>query len=499
MVASVTSTTSPDAPFRSTARLLGVLNVLISLGLAVTLAIALTDIAHRSVATGLLLLLLVLGARWLLSTALGEWSAHAAKGIRDAWRARTVGHLRLPRLEGERSRGDLALAIEHAADGPSLEVLATSARLSVVGLAVVFWSVGWLSTLITIALMAVAVPLYQRAGTRSGALAVEYQQRRALLEARQLELLGHAPELRALGAVNYGADEIAAISTSENAIAMRAIRVALESSLVTEFLSGVSIGLVAMVVGFALLDGRLALEHALIAVLVTSDIFVNIRRFGSEFHRREDATNSLKLLARVEPPSATPPAGLLVRANDLVTEANDEAVTLEVRAGDRVLITGPSGSGKTTLLQTLVGWRTPRQGTAERTDAAIGYVSAESPLLSGSLWENVTLGRDVPREPVRVLLRELGLDATRFDDLDARLLADGRGLSAGEKVRVALARCLVNEPKVLILDDIAGVLDGATRLAVQQRLQRLDGVALIEASVDSPLLVSPTRRVELAP
>jgi ATP-binding cassette, subfamily C, bacterial CydD len=93
--------------------------------------------------------------------------------------------------------------------------------------------------------------------------------------------------------VEYGANEIAAISDSEHAIAMRAIRVALESSLVTEFLSGVSIGLVAMVVGFALLGGRITLEHALIAVLVTSEIFTHVRRYGVEFHRREDSERSL--------------------------------------------------------------------------------------------------------------------------------------------------------------------------------------------------------------
>ena len=109
----------------------------------------------------------------------------------------------------------------------------------------------------------------------------------------------HTTELRALGAVELGANEIAAISDSEHAMAIRAIRVALESSLVTEFLSGVSIGLVAMVVGFALLGGRVSLEHALIAVLVTGEIFTHVRRYGVEFHRREDAERSRELLARL--------------------------------------------------------------------------------------------------------------------------------------------------------------------------------------------------------
>lgn len=496
-MASATSTSSPEGSFVHTARLLGAANVVLSLGLAVLSAVGLTDLAHHSINNGLGLLVVVLAARWLLTLTLFEWNSYTAREIRRRWRDRTVEHLRIPRLEGERSRGDLLLAIDHAAAGPSLEVLATSARLSALGLVVVFWSAGWLSTVITVGLMALAVPLYQRAGKRSEALAHEYQLRRATLEARQLELLGHAPELRSLGAAKYGADEIAAISTSENTIAMRAIRVALESSLITEFLSGVSIGLVAMVVGLDLLDGRLTLQRALIAVLVTGEIFTNIRLFGAEFHRRENAAKSLALLDEEHPVSTRMVAGPLLVASRLVTRASDEAQTLQLASGDRLLITGASGSGKTTLLQTLVGWRAPSAGTVQRSKGAIGYVSVESPLLSGSLWTNIALGEDIARERVAALLLELGLEGPRFADLDRPLLADGRGLSTGETVRVVLARSLIRGPEVLILDDIAGVLDEPTRQRVRQRLEWESDTAIIEATVNTPLLTSPTQTIEL--
>ncbi len=479
------------------ARALGTLNVLVSLGLSLLLARALTDLSRLAFRPGVALLLVILVARWLLTLVLFEWNTYSAREIRQRWRLRMVDHLKVPRLEGERSRGDLLLAIDHAAEGPSIEVLATSARLSILGLALVFWAAGWLSTLITVALMALAVPLYQRAGKRSEALAHEYQARRATLESRQLELLSHAPELRSLGAAQYGADEIAAISSSENTLAMRAIRVALTSSLVTEFLSGVSIGLVAMVVGFALLGGRITLLRALIAVLVTSEIFTSIRRFGAEFHRRENAATSLALLDTVSPAPKWLVNGPLMRSAGLVTRASGESHTFELHADDRVLITGPSGSGKSTLLQTLVGWRAPVAGTIERSNATVGYVSVESSLLSGSLWTNISLGDELARGPVEQLLNELGLNGERFSDLDAPLLADGRGLSTGETVRIILARCLIRNPDVLILDDIAGVMDDTSRQLVRQRLARQSDVAIIEATVDAPLTASPTQVMEL--
>jgi ABC-type transport system involved in cytochrome bd biosynthesis fused ATPase/permease subunit len=455
-----------------------------------------TKLSHGSTSTGLVLLSLVLAGRWLVASALVEWNAATSRAIKGFWRRNLTAHLRQPRAEGERSRGDLSLAIDHASDGPWLELLATSARVSVIGLGVVFWAVGWPSTLITVVLMGLAIPLYRRAGRRSATFAQDFQRRRTLLEVRQLELLNHAPELRALGAVSYGADEIAAISDSENAIAMRAIRVALESSLVTEFLSGVSIGLVAMVVGFGLLEGHLSLEHALIAILVTSEIFVHVRRFGVEFHRRENAQQSLALL--VTPSSRTPSTvGALLRAEHLVTEAGHTAYDFSVEPGDRVVITGSSGAGKTTLLHTLLGWREAASGCASHTDAIIGYVSVESAMVAGTLYDNLSLGRAIEPAAMVTLLESLDLTGNRFADLSVSLLADGRGLSTGERVRLALARCVLARPSLLMLDDIAGVVDGHARESIRAVLNSLSDVAIVEATTDAPLLDSPLQHIEV--
>jgi ABC-type transport system involved in cytochrome bd biosynthesis fused ATPase/permease subunit len=329
-------------------------------------------------------------------------------------------------------------------------------------------------------------------------MAQEYQARRAVLEARQLEILQHAPELRALGAVTYGADEIAAISDSEHALALRAIRVALESSLVTEFLSGVSVGLVAMVVGFGLLEGHLSLVRALTAVLVTAELFTQVRRYGVEFHRREDADRALETLdAEVSDTSVQTPELLI--AHELVTEAHPESVSLHLRSGDRVSVTGPSGVGKTTLLHTLVGWRPPLRGAAQLGSQSVGYVSVESALLSGPLRDNLILDADIPDDTVRERLHSLGLAGPRFDDLDAELLNDGRGLSSGERVRLILARALLAGVSLLVLDDVAGVLDAGARDQVRRALAREETLAIIEATVDTPLIETPSRRIELRP
>jgi ATP-binding cassette subfamily C protein CydCD len=480
---------------RAGATLLGAAQTVAGLALAVLSAVALADVASGHVAIGLGTLLIALGARWLVALIGDEWSSFASGVIRIRWRARLLDHLRLPSREGGRSRGDLALAVENVSHAPALKLLEVSAETSALGIVVVFWAAGWLSTAIIISLLALAIPLYRRAGKRSSALELEYQQRRSLLEARQLELLHHTPELRALGAVGYGANEIAAISDTEHAIAMRAIRVALGSSLVTEFLSGVSIGLVAMVVGFGLLAGRISLEHALIAVLVTSELFGHVRRYGTEFHRRADVAASLELLNLGPPVITRMDSDQLMVAIDLVTEAALSPVNLRITPASRTLISGPSGSGKTTLLHTLLGWRNARSGSVQRSGALVGYVSVESSLFSGSLWDNLTLGADVDDSRVRQQLAALGLEGPRFTDLTTPLLADGRGLSGGETVRLVLARCLIATPSLLIIDDVSGVLDADSRDRVARELDAHPGLAVIEATAGTPLLRTVQRHV----
>jgi ABC-type transport system involved in cytochrome bd biosynthesis fused ATPase/permease subunit len=495
-VASAGSDPIPEpSPF--VARLLGLLSSVLSLALAGAAALFLSDLAHRHVTEGAVGLMAVVVLRWLSTSSLDDWAEHAAARLRLQWRSGIVTQLDVPRREGERARGDLTVAIEHSAQAPALERLRSSAAASLLGIVVVFWAAGWLGLLITVGLLALAAPLYQRAGARSDAMAQQYRARRATLEARQLEILQHAPELRALGAVTYGANEIAAISDSEHSLALRAIRVALGSSLVTEFLSGVSVGLVAMVVGFGLLNGHLSLVRALVAVLVTADLFTQVRRYGVEFHRREDAERALDTL-RIPTGRPSSTSDELLVADGVVTDTHSDAVYLVVRTGDHVLVTGPSGAGKTSLLHTLVGWRPAHAGTSRLGDTAVGFVSPESTVLSGSLRENLSLGDALGDDELREVLVALALRGPRFDDLDTQLLADGRGLSSGERVRLVLARALLHHVALLVLDDVSGVLDDDARRAVRTTLEGETDLAIIEATVDAPLLSGAGRRIELS-
>jgi ABC-type transport system involved in cytochrome bd biosynthesis fused ATPase/permease subunit len=145
----------------------------------------------------------------------------------------------------------------------------------------------------------------------------------------------------------------------------------------------------------------------------------------------------------------------------------------------------------------LLGWREPASGHGAHADVVIGYVSVESALVAGTLYENLALGRAISRDKVHAVLTELGLTSDRFANLDVVLLADGRGLSTGEEVRLALARCVLAEPALLVLDDIAGVMDERARESLRRFLRSLDGVSVVEATVNDALLSPPYKNIEV--
>lgn len=478
------------------ASVLGGLMSVVGLAMALVTALGLNDLASGRLGIGLGLLAVAAGGRWLSGEWIESWFVRTARRLRQHWRARVVAFFLVPGATTSPSPVEIATAIDTVVDQPRLAVVRASAQASVLALVVVWLSGGWQALSIVVVLLAVAVPLYVRAGQRAAVYDVLYRERRERLAERQLELLTHAPELRALGAVRYGAEEIAALSRSEHEVALRAIRAALGSSLVTEFLAGVSVGLVAMDVGFGLLAGRISLVRALVSVLATSEFFTHVRRFGVEFHRREAIDAATARL--VSPPEDDPDVSEVLQVVDLITLAHPQPLTLSLRPGERVAVLGASGVGKTTLAHTLLGWREARGGRVARTRGAVAYISAETSLVEGSLRDNLCLGRDIADERVRTLLSSLHLRGERFDQLDQPVSADGEGFSSGERIRLLIARALLVAPRLLVLDDVAGLLDVAARGAVRDELDRHHDLAVIEAAVDETVFITASTTVRLS-
>ncbi len=189
-------------------------------------------------------------------------------------------------------------------------------------------------------------------------------------------------------------------------------------------------------------------------------------------------------------------------------------VSLDLAAGELLLLTGPSGCGKSTLLNLIGGLDTPdageilvdRQSLPELTDAArfrretIGFVFQHHLLIPGlTARENVEIPL-IPTGTARAqrtgraleLLAEVGLEA-RADHLPAQL-------SGGERQRVAIARALVNDPRLLLADEPTGSLDSVSSghvLGLLEEIRARRGMTVLLVSYDPAVDAHADRRVRM--
>lgn len=185
-------------------------------------------------------------------------------------------------------------------------------------------------------------------------------------------------------------------------------------------------------------------------------------------------------------------------------------VSLELKAGELMSVLGPSGCGKTTLLNIVAGFLAPTAGQLELNghkitgpDAERGMVFQKGALFEWmSVRENVGFGpsmKGMPSGEKREIVDHL-LDVVGLQDFKEKAVYE---LSGGMQQRVALARCLANDPDVILMDEPLGALDALTREKMQSLVLKLwketgKTIILITHSVEEALLLGE-RLIVMAP
>ena len=158
-------------------------------------------------------------------------------------------------------------------------------------------------------------------------------------------------------------------------------------------------------------------------------------------------------------------------------------VSLDIRRGEFFSLLGPSGCGKTTLLRSIGGFETPTSGTIHidgKDVAGVPPYGRPTNMIFQQLalfphldvYENVAFGLRVqkrPKDQIDGRVRNV-LALVRLEGYERRM---PNQLSGGQRQRVAMARALVNEPSVLLLDEPLGALDLQLRLQMHEELRRL--------------------------
>jgi ATP-binding cassette subfamily C protein CydCD len=435
----------------------------------------------------------------------------AARVMADL-RARLVRHLLHDRpgaLQSERS-GELAAAAVQGVDALEAYFAGYLPQVFLSALAPLFilvWVLprDWEAGLI-LAVTAPMIPVFMILIGRWADRATRRRWRRlSRLSAAFLDLVGGLETLRAHGRAEAQARAIDAAGESYRRETMATLRVGFLSALVLELVAMIGIALVAATVGVQLANADLGLTAGLTVLLLAPELYMPLRRLGSQFHASIDGTASAERIFEVldQPVAVSVPAAS-VAAPDPASEpvrleevrfshpGREEVlcgVELTLEPGETVAMVGPSGGGKTTLISLLLRLADPGSGRIEcggvnlcdltPTDwrGRIAWVPQRPTIFAGSIADNIRLAEPGAAEgPVHEAAARAGLAElieSLPEGLATRVGERGRRLSAGQAQRVAVARAFLRDAPLLLLDEPTAHLDEETELAVAAAVEEL--------------------------
>ncbi len=407
---------------------------------------------------------------------------------------------------------------------------AVLAALAPIGILIWVGAEDWPSFLILLGLVAL-VPLTMVYFGRESAARTRLQWRRlSSLSARFLDMLRGLPTLRAFGREAHGRREVAEATDGLRQTTLSTLRVAFASALALEFLAGIGTGLVAMVLGLRLLGGHVSLYTAVAVLLVSPEVFLPLRRAGAEFHASAEGQAAADRILSVLDVETVPhegreggqggqggqggrtrspgtPAGPVRGEPAGGTRSRERAAlgahhvtvsfpgratpalvdfSVEVRDGEHLALVGPSGSGKSTAIGLFLGFVRPTNGwvVVGGHDVALAepalwrhllaWVPQRPHLLHGSIEDNLRIADpDASEARLTRAIQLVGLSHTVQGLPNGLATVVGEGgvsLSAGERQRLALARAVVRDAPIVLLDEPVAHLDAHTEAALRDTL-----------------------------
>jgi ATP-binding cassette subfamily C protein LapB len=188
-----------------------------------------------------------------------------------------------------------------------------------------------------------------------------------------------------------------------------------------------------------------------------------------------------------------------------------KGVTLRFQPGERVAVLGRIGSGKSTVLRLLAGLYLPSEGQVEADNidlrqidpadfrARVGFVAQDPRLFNGTLRDNILLDRPAA-DPARLadVARLTGLDrlvASHPQGWELPVGESGTLLSGGQRQLVALARCLVTQPQILLMDEPTSSMDAQSEVAFLRQLKEACGQCTLILVTHRPAVLELVSRV----
>jgi ATP-binding cassette subfamily C protein CydD len=325
------------------------------------------------------------------------------------------------------------------------------------------------------------------------------------LYAENLDAIQGMATLTVLGASRRRGEQLDARAAEFCRISIRLMAVVVLYVGVVGLATGLGTAIAAGLGALGYAEGRLDALGVLLVLLLTRECFRPLQDLQNAFHAAYPALSAARGIFEVldaETPIAAPPSPRLADPDGAPLGVSFRHVTftypgrthpalcdlsLDVAPGEHVAVVGRSGAGKSTLVNLLLRWHDPQAGTVslgatpvagwELTDLrrCVAVVSQDTYLFHRSVRANLTLGGDVDEETLRAALTAAN---ARFvhalpDGLDTVVGERGMKLSGGERQRLSIARALLADAPVLVLDEATSSVDAANERDIAAALDRV--------------------------
>lgn len=376
--------------------------------------------------------------------------------------------------------------------------------LTVAGAVAILFYLDWQMTLIILIAVPVGFGILMPIGGKMYKVSMSQYGKLAQLSAMLTQVIG---EIRLVKASNAERREEKSGYDQMDDLYRFGMKEAKINAVLIPLMSMVMVVLLVVIIGYGgvrVSSGALSAGELVSFILLLFQImfpFSQFATFYTQLQKVMAATERLRLILEYEPETEEraalqAPQGHQDLAFREVTFAYHEGETIlsevsfTIPAKKVTALVGPSGSGKTTVFSLIERFYTPSSGSIEFGEVPIrdysldswrrklGYVSQDSPLMTGTIRDNIIYGREEPvteeeiAEVARLAYAE-GFIQSLPRGYDTEVGERGIQLSGGQRQRVAIARALLRKPDILLLDEATASLDSDSEHEVQKALNNL--------------------------
>ncbi|MBZ5749226.1 thiol reductant ABC exporter subunit CydD [Metabacillus rhizolycopersici] len=352
------------------------------------------------------------------------------------------------------------------------------------------------------------IPLFMAiVGSKTKKKSEEQMEKLSAFSGRFLDVLQGLTTIKLFGRTEQQKILIQKSSLGFRDITMEVLKVAFVSTLMLEFISMLSIGLIALEVGLRLVVFKgITFYKAFLILVLAPEFYLSLKELGSAFHTGRGsmgaANKIFEELAVQEQMmkwgegslrQQNKPPAIELRGVGFCYGAEGFAIhdiDATIPPFSQVAIVGRSGSGKTTLLHLIAGLVGQNEGEILIAGKAmksykesnwfncLSYISQHPYLFSGTIADNISIGGNemTSRAEVEKAAEKAGIAEmiTQLENgYDTHVGEGGRGLSGGEKQRIAIARAFLKKPSIILFDEPTTGLDLQTERILQASMKEL--------------------------